>query len=165
MKTTAQLIKQLIDQSTARIKTIDIGVITGVASYDRVSVRIKHLTGGQVIEYTDVPVLPQGVGTARVYAMPRIGDTVIVAYLQYESGPQLESKNSIIPINEQAKYTQPIILTAIDTADNPPEITPADGETLIVHSASSYIRFAANGNIAIVAPQITANGTIIPQSL
>jgi len=165
MTTAAQLIKQLIDQSTSRIRTIDIGIITGVKSYASATVKIKHLTSGQVVEYADVPVLPQGIGSARIYAMPRIGDTVIVAYLQYDTGPQLENKTTVTAVNEQVKYSHPVILTAIDTTDDPPEITPAAGETLIVHSASSYIRFTSNGNIAIVAPQITANGTPIPQPL
>ena len=165
MTTAAHLIKQLIDQSTNRIRTIDIGIIMAVASYDRVTVRIKHLISGRVVEYTDVPVLPHGIGSARIYAMPRVGDTVIVAYLQYDAGPQLENKGAITAINEQTKYTHPIVLTAIDTLDESPGILPAAGETLIVHSTGSYIKFSANGNIAIVAPQITANGTVIPQPL
>lgn len=163
MTTTAQLIKQLIDSNVSKIKTHDIGIVSAAISHDRVNVKLKHTINGHVIEYLDVPVLPHGIGGTRIYAMPRVGETVLIAFLQYEPSPQLEAATAIPSINESATHLYPVVITSIDTDDTPPAITPAAGETIILHSASSYIRFTAAGDIEIVAPRITANGTQIPQ--
>lgn len=149
MTTAADQIARLINSRVARIRTIDIGTISSVTAYDHVNVKIKHLVAGQVIEHLDVPVIPHGGACGRIYTHPAVGDTVLIGYLQHEPGPQLEQRSTITEINEQAQYLRPAILATIPTADDPPQQTPAAGETLITHASGSYIRFRADGTITI----------------
>ena len=145
----ADLIVQLINKRISRITTLDIGTISGITDYHTVNVKLKHLAAGQVREYLDVPIIPHGGAGGRIYTYPAVGDTVLLAFLQHEPAPQLEQRAVITTINEQLQYIRPVVLATIPTTDDPPEQTPAEGETLITHASGSYIRFKADGSIII----------------
>lgn len=154
MTGSADLIHKLISSRIDRIRTFDIGVISHVSSYDRVNVKIKHLSAGHVREYSNVPVLPQGLGKTRIYTMPETGDTVILAFLQHEPGPQLEMKGTITEINELNRYANPVVISVIDTDDIIPKIIPKTGEMVICHESGSYIKFKEDGKLVIAAPEV-----------
>ncbi|HJK49610.1 MAG TPA: hypothetical protein O0X43_01060 [Methanocorpusculum sp.] len=149
MTTAADLINQLITKRISRISTLDIGTISSVSAYDRVDVKLKHLSKGQVREYLDVPVLPHGGSNGRLYTYPAKGDTVLLGFLQHEPAPQLEQRAVITTINEQLQYIRPVVLATLPTTDDPPVQVPAEGETLITHESGSYIRFKSDGSIII----------------
>ena len=53
----AEVIAQYVRDQVAGIRTLDIGTVSSVSG-SLVSVKVKHMVSGRVMEYVEVPVLP-----------------------------------------------------------------------------------------------------------
>lgn len=149
----AEVIAQYVRDQVAGIRTLDIGTVSSVSG-SLVSVKVKHMVSGRVMEYVEVPVLPYGTGAGRLSVAPLVGDTVLIAFLMHELPPMLETAGHIPEINERIRYTNPVVLTVLDTHDDIPDLQPAPGEMLLQHRSGSYIRFGTDGSLEIGATAV-----------
>ena len=65
----AEVIAQYVRDQVAGVRTLDIGTVSSVSG-SLVSVKVKHMVSGRVMEYVEVPVLPYGTGAGRLSAAP-----------------------------------------------------------------------------------------------
>ena len=149
----AEVIAKYVREQVAGIRTLDVGTVSSVSG-NLVSVKVKHMVSGRVMEYVEVPVLPYGTGAGRLCAAPLVGDTVLIAFLMHELPPMLEAAGHIPEINERIRYTNPVVLTVLDTPDALLDLQPAPGELLLQHRSGSYIRFGTDGSLEIGATAV-----------